>query len=67
MNKLLLVLVLVGAAVASGCAPLVVAGAGAAGYAGWEYEFRSCVRNSDGHYVSRRWANLNPRRAHCLR
>lgn len=65
MTRALLLLTLLVAM--PGCAPLVVAGAGAAGYAGWEYEFRSCVRNVDGHYVSRRWANLHPRLAHCLR
>ncbi len=69
MAKLLLVLVLASTFLLAGCATpvLVAAGAGAAGYAGFQYEWRSCVARVDGHWVSRRWARLHPRAARCLR
>jgi uncharacterized protein YceK len=53
----------------SGCATpvLLAAGAGAAGYAGFEYEWRSCVARADGHWVSRHWARRHPMLARCRR
>lgn len=53
-------------ALLGGCAPLVVAGVGAAGGAAWTYEYRSC-KLADGRWVNRHWASLHPNLARCFR
>ena len=67
MSKLLLLLA--AAFLLSGCATpaILAAGAGAAGYAGFQYEWRSCVSRVNGKWVSRHWASLHPAQARCLR
>lgn len=65
MIKLTMALI-VGAALLQSCAPLVVAGVGAAGGAAWAYEYRSC-QLANGRWVNHHWANRHPGLAHCFR
>jgi uncharacterized protein YceK len=67
MTKFTVLLLLLAAPLLSGCATIAVAGAGAAGYAGFQYEWRSCVNRANGRWVSRHWASLHPQLARCLR
>ena len=66
MKKILFTLAVVSTLSMGGCAPLLFAGAGAAGYAGWRWEFKTCVA-IDGRSVSRHWAHLHPNLARCVR
>jgi len=68
MKKTVIALVLLSSLLAmGGCAPLIFGGLGAAGFAGWEYEFRTCVAIADGQPVSRHFARLHPNLAKCVR